>query len=107
MYMRALPPTTRCLIAWCTVTLSLEAAIESMTIRSSLEKLKSSSERTSGGKSSPNLSSLIWNLKKVLCGGNKASINLADNVTTHLEPTDCQGVSSLICDVRPSSFCMR
>ena len=88
---RELPPTIKCLSAWCTTTLSLEAAIKSITILSILEKDKSNSLLISGGISSPILSSLICSLKNEVCGGSNANISFAANVTTAFAPTLCQG----------------
>ena len=74
------------------VTLSLEAAIESMTIRSSLDRLMSSSERTSGGNSPVKIKSYrdiydgssesidkiasIQNLKPSYKSGEKSQLNV-------------------------------
>ena len=104
---RALPPTIRCLIASWITTRSLEALMESITIRSILEKLRSSSLRTVGSNSVPSFSSLICSLKNEVCGGSNANISFEANVVTDLAPTDCHGhLSALRVDffVRSSSM---
>ena len=68
-----------------------------------VEKDKSNSLLIVGSMSSPNLSSLTCSLKKLVCGGSNANINLAANVTTALAPTDCHGCSKFFLP----PFCLR
>ena len=65
-----------------------------MIVRSILANDKSSSDLISGPRSSGKLTSLTCSLKKLVCGGNNASISLLARVTTPLAPCDCHGVVS-------------